>query len=160
MFFSALWAYRTSTKTTIGFTPFQLVYGLEATLPIECEIPSSKLPIELLPDTSPKEERLQYLKRLDETRRIATMVIEAQNKHVKAHFDQTISPRTFAEGDLVLLYDQEYEVIGTGNLSHYVMAPILSKEFLLRVSTSWQITMDFRWRSLETGCILNVTMLG
>jgi hypothetical protein len=29
MFFSALWAYRTSVKTTMGFTPFQLVYGLE-----------------------------------------------------------------------------------------------------------------------------------
>jgi hypothetical protein len=26
--FPALWAYRTSTKTTTGFTPFQLLYGL------------------------------------------------------------------------------------------------------------------------------------
>ena len=41
MLFSALWAYRTSAKTSTGFTPFQLVYGLEAVLPIECEIPSS-----------------------------------------------------------------------------------------------------------------------
>jgi transposase InsO family protein len=38
MLFSALWAYRTSVKTSTGFTPFQLVYGLEAVLPIECEI--------------------------------------------------------------------------------------------------------------------------
>ena len=30
MLFLALWAYRTSTKTATGFTPFQLVYGLEA----------------------------------------------------------------------------------------------------------------------------------
>jgi hypothetical protein len=30
--FSSLWAYRTSVKTTTGFTPFQLVYGLEAVL--------------------------------------------------------------------------------------------------------------------------------
>ena len=28
MLFSALWAYRTSAKTSTGFTPFQLVYGL------------------------------------------------------------------------------------------------------------------------------------
>ena len=34
MLFSALWAYRTSAKTSTGFTPFQLVYGLEAVLPI------------------------------------------------------------------------------------------------------------------------------
>ena len=38
--FSTLWAYQTSVKTTTGFTPFQLVYGLEVVLLIECEIPS------------------------------------------------------------------------------------------------------------------------
>ena len=38
--FSALWAYRTSAKTATGSTPFQLVYGLEVVLMIECEIPS------------------------------------------------------------------------------------------------------------------------
>ena len=41
--FSSLWAYRTLVKTTIGFTPFQLVYGLEVVLPIQCQIPSLKL---------------------------------------------------------------------------------------------------------------------
>jgi hypothetical protein len=50
--FSTLWAYQTSIKTTTGFTPFQLVYGLEAVFPIECEIPSLKLVVELLPNTS------------------------------------------------------------------------------------------------------------
>jgi hypothetical protein len=54
--FSALWAYQTSVKTTTGFTPFQLVYGIEAVLPIECEIPSLKLTVELLPHTSAEEE--------------------------------------------------------------------------------------------------------
>jgi hypothetical protein len=54
--FPALWAYQTSAKTTTGFTPFQLVYGLEVVLPIECEIPSLKLVVELLPDTSVEEE--------------------------------------------------------------------------------------------------------
>jgi transposase InsO family protein len=49
MLFSTLWAYRTSAKTATGFTPFQLVYGLEAVLPIECEIPSLKLAIETSP---------------------------------------------------------------------------------------------------------------
>ena len=55
MLFSALWAYRTSIKSATGFTPFQLVYGMEAMLPIEFEIPSLKLAVELLPDTSPEE---------------------------------------------------------------------------------------------------------
>ena len=30
----ALWAYRTSVKTSIGFTPFHLVYGKEALMPV------------------------------------------------------------------------------------------------------------------------------
>ena len=74
------------------------MYGLESTLPVECEIPSLKLAVELLPATSAEEERLLYLERLDETRRLAALVIEAQKKRVKAHFDQSVSPRSFVEG--------------------------------------------------------------
>ena len=74
-------------KDATGFSPFQLVYGLEATLPIECEIPLLKLAVELLPDTTPVEERLLYLEWLEETRRLASLAIEAQKKRVKAHFD-------------------------------------------------------------------------
>ena len=99
-------------KDATGFTPFQLVYGLEATLHIECEIPSLKIVVKLLPNTLPEEERLLYLERLDETRCFAAIVIEAQKKRVKAHFDQTVSPRTFVEGDLVLLYDQAHDKLG------------------------------------------------
>jgi hypothetical protein len=61
MLFPALWAYQTSIKSATGFTPFQLVYGVEAILPIECKIPSLKLVVELLPNTSTEEERLLYL---------------------------------------------------------------------------------------------------
>jgi hypothetical protein len=67
MFFSTLWAYRTFVKSSTGFTPFRLVYDLEAILSIECEIPSLKLAVELLPNTSTEEEHLLYLMRLDET---------------------------------------------------------------------------------------------
>ena len=69
MLFLALWAYRTLVKTATGFTPFQLVYGLEAIFPIECEIPSLKLAVQLLPETSVLEARLVELEQLDETRR-------------------------------------------------------------------------------------------
>jgi hypothetical protein len=77
MLFAALWAYETSIKSATGFTPFQLVYGVEAILLIECEIPSLKLVVELLPNTSAEEKCLLYLMRLDETRRDATLVIKA-----------------------------------------------------------------------------------
>ena len=107
MFFSALWAYQTSVKSATKFTPFQLVYGLEAILSIECEIPSLKLAVELLPNTSAKEEHLFYLMQLEKTRRDATLFIESQyEKHVK--------PCVFFEGDLVLLYEQDRDMLGAG----------------------------------------------
>ena len=77
MLFLALWEYQTSVKDATRFTPFQLFYGLGATLSIECEIPLLKLVFELLPNTSPEEECLLYLVRLDENRYFATLVIEA-----------------------------------------------------------------------------------
>ena len=54
--FSTLWAYRITVKTSNGFTLFKLVYGLEATLPIECKIPSLNIVVELLPNTTIEEE--------------------------------------------------------------------------------------------------------
>ena len=82
--FSSLWAYRTSVKITTGFTTFQLVYGLEAFLPIQCQIPSLKLVVELRQDTSAEEERFLYLNNLDKTRRHAALANEAHKKRVKA----------------------------------------------------------------------------
>jgi hypothetical protein len=83
MLFSTLWAYRTSVKFATGFTPFQLVYGIKAILMIECEIPSLKLVVELLPNTSVEEEHLLYLMQLDKTHRDAALVIETQKNMLK-----------------------------------------------------------------------------
>src|SRR3984885_6627824 len=115
MLFSALWAYRTSVKTSTGFTPFQLVYGLEAVLPIECEILSLRMAIELLPATSEEERRLLYLAQLDDNRCDAALAIKSHAKHIKAQYDRNLTPRNFSEGDLFLLYDQANDKLGTGN---------------------------------------------
>ena len=60
--------YRTDVKTATGFSPYQLVHGVELVLPVECEIPSLKLAVKLLPNTSPLEECLVHLEQLDEQR--------------------------------------------------------------------------------------------
>ena len=58
----ALWAYRTLVKTSIGFTPFHLVYGKEALFPIEVELPAVKLLEELLgPSHDALIERLLHM---------------------------------------------------------------------------------------------------
>ncbi len=130
MLFPALSAYITSIKTATGLTPFHLVFGKEAFLPIECEIPSLKLAIELLPNTTPLEERLLYLERLDDTRRLASLAIETQKKQVKTHFDQTVHPRSFVEGDLVLLYDQANDKLGAGKLESMWLGPYIVNKVL------------------------------
>jgi hypothetical protein len=66
MFFSALWAYRTTIKTSTNFTPFLLIHGIESTLPIDLEIPMLHTSIELLPGTAPMEQCLLTLELLDE----------------------------------------------------------------------------------------------
>ena len=78
--FSVLWAYHTTLKTSTSFTPFQLVYGLEAILPIKCEIPSLKLAIKLLPSTSADEEFFVLLASLNENHHDVALAIEAHKK--------------------------------------------------------------------------------
>ena len=42
----ALWAYRKYFRTSIGATPYSLVYGMEAVLPIEIEMGSLRVALE------------------------------------------------------------------------------------------------------------------
>ena len=128
MLFSALWAYRTSVKTSTGFTPFQLVYGLEAMLPIECEIPSLRMAIELLPATSNEERRLLYVAQLDENFHDDTLAIESHAKRIKAQYDRNVTPRNFSEGDLVLLYDQANDKLGAGKFVPMGHGPFVVKQ--------------------------------
>ena len=39
----SLHGYRTSARTSIGETPFSLVYGMEVVLPVEFQIPSLRI---------------------------------------------------------------------------------------------------------------------
>ena len=65
----ALWAYRTSIHNPIGATPFSLVYGSEAILPIEIELPSLRISLKnLMSKEEYRVARLHELELLDERR--------------------------------------------------------------------------------------------
>ena len=110
--------------------PFQLVYGLEFILPIECQISSLKLAVELLPHTSAEEERFLYLNNLDESRRDASLANEAHKKHFKEQYDKFFQPRVFNEGDLVLTYDQRHDKLGKGKFESMWYGPFIFSKVL------------------------------
>jgi transposase InsO family protein len=100
--FYALWAYRTAYKVTTKSTPFQLVYGQEAILPIELEIPSLRIAIDhRMSDFNSLRHRYAVLEKLNETRAQAYLnTIAIQNRR-KSFYDSKLIPKTLYENDLV-----------------------------------------------------------
>jgi hypothetical protein len=108
------------------------VHGVELIIPIEFEIPSLRLAVALLPDTSNLEQRLVHLKSLDEKRRDASMAIEENKRRVKVKYNKCVCPQQYAEGDLVLMYDQAKEPLGEGKFKPmwhdpYIVQRVLEK---------------------------------
>ena len=130
MLYPTLWAYRILVKTATGFTPFQLVYELESIFPIECEISSLKLAVELLRETSILEECLVHLEHLDEQRRDAAIINDAHNKRVKTQYDKVVCPCVFSEGDLVLVYNPYKDALGAGKFKSMWYGPFIVKRVL------------------------------
>lgn len=63
----ALWAYRTSVCAPTSATPYSLVYGVEAILPIEIEIPSLRVSLQGIIDyENYRISRQHELEMLDE----------------------------------------------------------------------------------------------
>ena len=83
MLYPTLLSYRTNVKTATGFSPFQLIHGVEAVTPIECEISSLNIAIHVLPDMTELEERLVHLEHLDEQCRDVLTTNQAHKNMVK-----------------------------------------------------------------------------
>ena len=109
----SLWAYRTTTRTPTKMTPYSLVYGGEAVLPLEVQIASLRVAIqeELNEDESAKL-RLRELDILEEKCLRALQNLEAYQARMSRAFDKRVRRRSFKEGDLVLA------VIRPMNITH------------------------------------------
>ena len=99
----ALWAYWTSFRTSTGATPYSLVYGMEAVLPVEIEMGSLRVALEQqIPEADWAQARFDQLNLLDERRlRAADHVHTYQRKMARA-FKKRVKPRPLRIGDLVL----------------------------------------------------------
>ncbi|GKV43085.1 hypothetical protein SLEP1_g50423 [Rubroshorea leprosula] len=100
---NALHAYRTSVRTSTRATPYSLVYGMEAILPIELETSSTRI----LSESGVDEEDLiqkmiDYLNLLNE-KRLATLCHgQCYQQRMAAAYNKKVKPRVFHQGDLIL----------------------------------------------------------
>lgn len=107
---SALWAYRTSVKTSTGFTPFHLVYGKEALLPIEVEIPAVKMLERLLGHSEDVfKERLLHLQEVQLDRVQALEYYEQKQEKALAKMNEKVKKKGIERGDLVLRYNSKLD---------------------------------------------------
>ncbi|XP_052723844.1 uncharacterized protein LOC128193781 [Vigna angularis] len=99
----ALHGYRTSIRTSTGATPFSLVYGMEAVLPFEVEIPSLRVLMETqLEEAEWVQTRFDQLNLIEEKRLTAACHGQLYQRRMKKAFDKRVRPREFHEGEMVL----------------------------------------------------------
>ncbi|XP_070021906.1 uncharacterized protein [Nicotiana sylvestris] len=100
----ALWAYMTIYRTPTQETPYSLVYGVEAVLPLERQIPLLWLAIqEGLTDEENSWSRLEELETLDEKRLEAQQSFEYYQARLSRYFKKRVRLRSFQVGDQVLV---------------------------------------------------------
>ena len=99
----ALWAYRTSFRTSTGATPYSLVYGMVAVLPVEIEMGSLRVALEhQISETEWAQSHYDQLSLLDERRLRTTNHVQAYQRKMTLAFRKKVKPRKFQKGDLVL----------------------------------------------------------
>ncbi|XP_070010223.1 uncharacterized protein [Nicotiana sylvestris] len=87
-------------KTSIGETPYSLVYGTDAVIPVEVREPSLRYSNES--GSSNDESRLQDLDEVEERRDMAHVRMVAQNKQVERYYNKKAKVRPLKVGDYVL----------------------------------------------------------
>ncbi|XP_074323791.1 uncharacterized protein LOC141688621 [Apium graveolens] len=95
-----LWSYNTTPRTTNGETPFSLVYGCEAMVPVEVRAGSIRR--DNYDSEANEVNHRFYLDMIEETREEAQIRIAAYQQRTTRHYNSKVRARTFKVGDLVL----------------------------------------------------------
>ncbi|XP_012833285.1 PREDICTED: uncharacterized protein LOC105954155 [Erythranthe guttata] len=123
---SVLWAHRTSPKEATGETPFSLVHGSEAVIPLEIGIPSRR--VKNFNEPKNEEELRISLDLTEELREQAAIRMEASKARIKNAYDRKVKKRHFQVGDLVL--KQADALKATGKMEPNWEGPYIVKKIL------------------------------
>ncbi|XP_014492705.1 uncharacterized protein LOC106755122 [Vigna radiata var. radiata] len=107
----ALWAYRTAMKTSMGLSPFQMVYGKTCHLPVEMEH-KALWALKFL-NFDPHEiqsKRRNQLLELEEMRLHAYDSSRIYKEKVKFYHDKKLIKRVFTPGQQVLLFNSRLKL--------------------------------------------------
>uniref|UniRef100_A0A2N9H645 Uncharacterized protein n=1 Tax=Fagus sylvatica TaxID=28930 RepID=A0A2N9H645_FAGSY len=97
---SVLWTHRTTHRRSTGETPFALAYGVEAVIPLEVGLPTTRT-TEF--DAEQNEDNLRKdLDLVEERRDMAAIRLTSYQRQMKRGYDRNIRPRSFQINDLVL----------------------------------------------------------
>ncbi|XP_070053023.1 uncharacterized protein [Nicotiana tomentosiformis] len=98
-----LLGYRTTVRTSVGATPYLLVYGTEAVIPAEVEIPSLRIIVEAeIEDDEWIKARLEKLTIIDEKRMAAVFHGQLYQQRMARAYNKKVRSRKFEVGQLVL----------------------------------------------------------
>ncbi|XP_057723967.1 uncharacterized protein LOC130939916 [Arachis stenosperma] len=100
-----LWSYNTTKQTTTNETPYRLVYGANAMIPIEIALTTTRS--EIIPATHNDNIRQIELDTIEEERYKAELKHKAMQSIIKRKYNKTVKPRSFGEQDLVLRRTEE-----------------------------------------------------
>ena len=97
---SVLWAYRTTVRTPIRETPFNLTYSTEAVIPVEIGLTSLRK--EFFDERSNDNELKLNLDCLDEVRDQASQKMAKYQQKMAEYYNQRVKFKRFNIEDLVL----------------------------------------------------------